>query len=188
MSVKGTIYKALADRLMDKLTFAVGVELPSLKWVDKENAQFLKMEKGYPIPLPAITIRFVNTDWTTNGRNVQDGNAVIEFSIGYENYSDSFEGSVNQDDALKFYEFNEQVFAALQGFSGEGFTALQRINDGEDDDHDAMIVSKMSFTTLITDTGAETHKDYVLAPINPKPVFKELINRPPTNFVSGFVI
>ncbi len=188
MSIKGTIYTEIADRLFAKLSFAPEAELPSLRWVDKENGQFRLMDQGFPIPLPAITIGFARAEYTSNGQNVQEGQATIRIRIGYESYADSFEGSSNQAESLKYYEFQEQVYAALQGFSGTNFSALERVAEEDDEDHDAMIVTIIDFATMITDTGAITAKDYVLATIDPVPEHQKNLPINPVVIKTPFVI
>ena len=80
-----------------------------------------------------------------------------------ENYADSYTGSINQDKALAFFEFNEKVHQALQGLCGTYFGALARVADEDDQDHKNVIVTVFEYETTIIDSSANTKKSYVLA-------------------------
>src|SRR6185437_2811549 len=104
------------------------------------------------------------------------------FWVYFENYADSFNGSMNQDKALQFFDFNEAVHQSLQGFDGDLFTALDRVSDEDDEDQDMIIGTVFEYTTLITDTSADEHRKYtVVTDICPEGKFVDSINRPPIN-------
>lgn len=168
MSVKGKIFKLLAAYLMEKLQFDQVVSednpfpIPNLRWVDKQMGQFNHPELSQLVPLPAILIGFRKTNWQSESRRVQRGDSVLTFWVYFENYADSFQGSMNQDLALQFFEFNEAVHQALQGFDIPGLiTALDRISDEDDEDQDMIIGTIFEYSTIISDDSADEHRHYV---------------------------
>lgn len=148
MSIKKDIYLALCEQLNTKLNGLNGV--PKLQWIDKDMGQLNWLDEYHPIPKPAVLIKFGRTQWETTTGGLQQGDSIIEVSVLFDNMADSFDGSTNQDLALEFFDFNEEVFEALQGFCGENFSALVRIEDDEDTDHKNFIVTPMRFATVIT--------------------------------------
>lgn len=136
-------------------------EVPSLAFVDKYRGQ-LDSQGIFTFPRPAVFISFGRFEWESQVDGSQIGTGLIKFRIAVENYADSYEGSINQDLALDFFEFNEKVHEALQGLSGTYFSTLQRVTDEDDEDHGNVIVTVMEYQTTIIDRSARTDKNYVL--------------------------
>lgn len=156
-SLKGRLYLALAERLRDKLTYDESEQqraLPSLRWIDKQAGQFRRPEMSLPIPSPAILISFPGTAWSSIGKGHQQGEMRIRIEIGFQNYADAFDGSPNIEQAIQFFEFNEAVHQALQGWSTTFITSLERVLDEEDDDHGALIITALEYQTSILDKSA----------------------------------
>jgi hypothetical protein len=191
MSVKGDIFRQLSTYLMATLqtydavnnpngVFKPEMGLPGLKWVDKQMGQFNHPELAQLVPLPAILIGFRKTNWESESRRVQKGDSILTFWVYYENYADSFTGSMNQDIALKFFDYNEEVHKALQGYDGDTFTKLDRISDEDDEDQDMIIGTIFEYSTLISDFSADEHRHYaVIENTNATPHYVEQIIRPP---------
>ncbi len=144
------------------LDFETETTLPRLQWVDKNMGQLQKMEQFNTIPMPAILIEFGYGSWQTLGRQQQTGEVTLRIYTLYENYADSQQGSINQNQALLFYDFTEHVHKALQGFGAANFTSLQRTADEEDNDHGNMIVSVSEYSTIITDDSASKENNTLL--------------------------
>lgn len=176
MSIKGDIFKTIAAHLMAKLQFEDSSNIPSLRWVDKKHGQ--SPEIASFVPLPAVLFRFAETNWDNHFGNGQGGVSLIEFEIWFENYADSYEGSINQDKAIQYFEFNDAVFKALQGFNGSGFSSLHRVYDLDDDDHENVIITKLGFETRITDDTAMLGGNTSDAEYSPIPQFKNPTDRP----------
>lgn len=169
MSVKGDIFRQLSTYLMATLqtydpalypdgVFNEDMAMPGLKLVDKQMGQFNHPELAQLLPLPAILIGFRKTNWESQSRSVQSGSSILTFWVYYENYADSFVGSMNEDIALKFFDFNEAVHQALQGYDGDLFTALDRISDEDDEEQDMIIGTIFEYTTIITDSSADADR------------------------------
>jgi len=94
MSVKGLTHKEIETYLMQTV--------PTLKGFDKDKGQF-ENHSNHVLPLPYILMSFGRTSYETQGNQAQKGNLSLRFRIGYENYADSFNGSINQEKALEFF-------------------------------------------------------------------------------------
>lgn len=159
MSVKGHTHKEIETFLMQ--------EVEALQWFDKDKGQFENIS-NHVMPLPAVLMSFGRTPYEDLQNNIQKGQVTLRFRIGYENYADSFSGSINQDKALEFFEFNESIYKTLQGLSITYVKNLTRIADEDDDDHKNLIVTIMEFTGTLIDDSAEACKNFIL--VEPDPV------------------
>lgn len=188
MSIKGDIFKALSAHLMAKLQFAEQDNLPNLIWVDKDFGQAELIQEGIiNLPMPAILISFKTPKWASRLSQTQSGETFIRFRILFENYADSFQGSINQDKAIQFFEFNEKVHIALQNLQGDNFTSLQRTSDEEDEDHNNVVITDVFYTTILTDESAQgASKTVVTTPI--AKAIETTIDRPDNNTGHNWVI
>lgn len=174
MSVKKTIFKNLGARLMSKLvnltyqippvdpeTVPTNEPLPDLKWYDKQMGQFENPEQSFALPLPTILLEFGQFAWSTTGQNNQKGEGSIRVYIYFENYANSFTGSLNQDLALQFFEFTEAVHRVLQGYGiVETMSPLVRIGDAEDIAQDMIITSVMDYSCTIYDNATDRTRNF----------------------------
>lgn len=173
-SLKGRIYLAIMARLSEVLKYdedEVERDIPSLRWIDKNMGQFNRPEMHDSIPLPGILISFPGTGWKSLSQNHQQGVMRVRIEIGYENYASSFDGSPDIESAIRFFEFNEAVHQALQGWSCPGMTSMERVADEEDDDHGAMIVTALEYETTIEDRSASKMRSTTRVETNIIPTF-----------------
>ncbi|WP_443937078.1 hypothetical protein [Pedobacter sp. MW01-1-1] len=166
MAVKKIIYKLIGEHLTQKLNTDTNIkypaELPALKWFDKQMGQFLNPETSYALPLPTILMEFGQISWSTSGLNTQKGEGILRFYIYFENYSDSFSGSINQDLALQFFEFTEQANLYLQGLNIPGIlSALERVTDAEDIEQDMIITSVLEYSCTIFDNSTNITRNTI---------------------------
>jgi hypothetical protein len=172
MSVKKELFEQTGDYLMATLqnpdtdhpygAFDPALNLPGLKHFDKQMGQFNNPEMFNAIPLPCILMEYQAFDWKTIGKNQQKGNGIIRFYIYYENYADSFNGSVNESIALNFFLFTEEVHKSLNGLSLPNMAALERIGDNEDSAQDMIVTSTVDYATVINDSSSDFSRKFVL--------------------------
>ena len=190
MSVKKDLFTQLGAYLMETLqNFDPTLNLPNLAWFDKQMGQFTTPELSYAIPLPCILMEYQSFSWETVGKNQQRGNGVIRFYIYFENYADAFTGSVNQDLALRFFEFTEQVNLALQGLGLPNMTPLLRVSDNEDSAEDMIITSIVDYGTIITDASTDIARNFILVDPNVTVTKVEKTSRPVrAGFIDGYEV
>jgi len=162
MSIKGNVFRALSNHLKEKLTFDQSLPgaLPSVQWIDKYNSQVLSNIPDPKILYPAVFISFTTFKWTPATYKVQKGTGIIRIHTVFENIADSHLGAPDQEKALQFLEFNEAVFKVLEGISGIGFTALSRVSEREDINHDRLIVTVTDYQTQLLDESADETKNH----------------------------
>jgi hypothetical protein len=142
MSIKGIVYKEITDHLE--------VQVPELIYIDKDRGQVEK-ENVLLIPKPAVLIGFMRFEWSDIGNGIKQGKGTIRVRVACENYAESYSGSIDQDKALEFFDLNEKVDAALEGFTGTKFSKLIKTADEDDLDHTNVIVTVYEYETTITD-------------------------------------
>lgn len=169
MSVKGKIYKAISEHLMAKVE--------GLTVVDKDRGQLENISE-FAMPFPAILMSFDRFEYEPVGGGLKKGTGIIRFRVAYENYADSYTGSVNQDLALQFFDFNEAVQTALEGFSSDLFSPLTLVADEDDQDHKNIIVTVFEYETTIINTSGCDDTNYVLADATPKVHYTQKENLP----------
>lgn len=135
--------------------------VPTLAFFDKYRGQ-LDTQGMFTFPRPAVFMSFGRFEWESGINGTQRGTGVIKFRIAVENYAEAYEGSINQEAALEFFEFNEKIHEALQGLSGSYFESLKRVSDEDDEDHANVIVTIMEYQTTLIDNSASVTKNYVL--------------------------
>lgn len=168
-SIKGHTHTEIETYLKQKLT--------DLKWFDKDKGQ-LENINNHVMPFPAILMSYGRTTWKTESKGIQKGVGILRFKIAYESYEDSFSGSVNQDKALAFFEFNEKVHEALQGLSTTYVKGLERITDEDDENHKNIIVTVFEYACTIFDNSAQEDKTFVLAEPELNVSYKKELSRP----------
>jgi hypothetical protein len=200
MSIKKDIFKQMGDYLMVTLqtydaelfpngVFTTEMNLPGLKWFDKQMGQFTNPEMAYAIPLPCILMEYQQFTWQRVGKNQQKGTGSIRFYVYFENYADAFTGSINQELALAFFDFTEQAHIALEGKALLNMAPLMRLTDSEDSAEDMIITSQADYGTIINDASTSTDRNYTM--VDPEVVVTKvnITSRPVRpGFVDGFVI
>jgi len=186
MSIKKDIFKAIGTHLMATLQNMPG--LPNLAHYDKQMGQFTSPELALVLPLPCVLIEFGNFNWETIGRNNQKGEGVISFSVYFENYANSFTGSLNQDIALQFFEFTEAVHVALQGYGLDFMAPLNRIGDAEDTEQDMIIMSVINYQTTIKDLTTDTRRSFIDIDPGINVEYKKESSRPPVVPPDDFIL
>lgn len=179
MSVKGHTHKEIETYLMQTVT--------GLKGFDKDKGQFDDMS-NHILPMPYILMSFGNTPYQTLSNKVQKGTVNLRFKIGYENYADSYKGSINQEKALEFFEFNEAVYKALQGLSTTYLRNLERTSDEDDDNHKNIIITIYDFTGTLIDDSAEEGKNFTLVEPELDVKYKNKLSKPVTTTENTFII
>ena len=154
MSVKGHTHLEISTFLSQNVE--------GLQYVDKDKGQ-LEDLSNHVFPRPAVFISFGRFEYTSTGTKVKVGKGIIRFRAAVENYADSYTGSINQQQALAFFEFNEKVHQALEGLSGTYFTNLTKVADEDDADHRNVIVTILEYECNLADDSADAKKSFVLA-------------------------
>lgn len=152
MSVKLDIFKDIKAAIESKVTEIQDVRL--------YNAQFDNEDREKAFNYPVVFIEFADIPWEQSNQKVEGilginkeqkgGLAIITLHIGFthlENETISFE---------LMAPILEKVYFAVQGLQSDLYTALLRITERQDVDHDRVIDWQMDFTTMMLQVGEET--------------------------------
>ena len=190
MSIKKDIFTQLGTYLMDTLkSFPSDLDLPDLAWFDKQMDQFANPELALAIPLPCILMEYRQFEWQNVGKNQQRGTGNIRFYVYFENYADSFTGTVNPQLATRFFDFTEQVNLALQGYTLANMTPLTRTSDNNDIGNNMIMTAIVDYGTIITDSTTDEESKFVLVEPNVTVTRVDQTSRPAADgYVDGYLV
>jgi hypothetical protein len=137
------IYTACLDRLMARC--------PDLAHIDLNYGQ-LNSQGEPPLAYPAALFRFQVPQYEEVALGTRKGEMVITVQLVHRVYArtSSIEVAPFREHGLEHLRLNERVKWALQGVSGEDFTALVAFGF-DDDDRPDLRVYNLTFTTTVTE-------------------------------------
>lgn len=141
-----------------EITKHLKTKVPEIKYIDKYRGQ-LDNVRNWVFPRPAVFLSYGRTDWNNISLGGQLGDAIIRVRIVVENYAEAYEGSINQEKALEFFDINEKVHLALQNLSGTYFKNLSRVVDEDDEDHGNLIVTIFEYSCKMVDNSSADTND-----------------------------
>ncbi len=149
------LYLKIAERLDQELNkTAVTAIHGKLDFIARYNNQFDTDDQELAIPEPAILIQFLDTEWKTQSRGIQQGDTLIVLHVGIDSIADDNYYSSNKDKALLIDAYMDLIHKAMQGFQADCSGSLNRISSAEDSNHDHKFVQTMTYKSSITDNTA----------------------------------
>lgn len=149
MSAKKQLYKAVREVLLNK----TGVEHCRLY-----NSQFDSMEQEDTFPFPCAFIEFAQLDYVTKSEGLQEAETRLRIYVGFESLA---------TEELDILDLMEDIHGDLQGFHQDDlFTPLNRVFEGQDVNHDNVIVWIMDYETLLTDVSGHRNNKLVKTKID----------------------
>lgn len=141
-----TAYNSIQQRLM--------AQVPELKMIDLDSGQIDDPENNYPLLSPSVFMRITVPQWESIGEGLQEGKAEINLRVVTQVWEST--GSIAPENVrqkgLQHLGLPNKIQAALQGFIGENFNALERISTVQDDRMDGLLVFNITYNTLLRDT------------------------------------
>lgn len=112
------IITAVMQRLKD--------EVPELRWIDINIGQMAT--ENPPVDYPCALVDIPCTDYSDAGGRVQLGKVTLEVELYFivRTPMNMAAPEAIRQQSLSHFGLATQVYKALQGFSGESFTALSR--------------------------------------------------------------
>ena len=145
------LYIALEARLKES---AVGI-----KYIDLFNNQL--QNKQEVLSYPCVLIAY-NAGYDSLSQGVQKASLRLTFYLAIDITGlSSYEGSGNQASALAVFDTKDKIHQALQGYSADFFTALNRIEEIQDTDYQNIQVFQLVYETELTDIAAWTGNQYI---------------------------
>lgn len=146
LKIWAALYKEIAELFTDNIT--------TVEWVDLWHNQVGFLETEHPFPTPACFLGFRILQATDLGKKAQELVVQMDVYYFYETFSDTFEGSYNQTDALEYLNTLSDIFNLMHGASGEYFYECKRVGFGAVDTGSAGNLYKQTFTMVVQDTAA----------------------------------
>jgi len=147
-SIFANMYLKLVDQLK--------TECPNIRYIDQDLGQLEHYDMRPAISIPCALIDIDDIAFEHNGDNAQTGEGIIQVRIGMQPYSDSnnlVPDSVREK-ALAFYEHEQEVYLALQGFSQDNFRDLNRVSAKTEKRNDTLRVRVIRFRFGLEDYSA----------------------------------
>jgi hypothetical protein len=132
-------------------------------WVDLDQGQLLPENLGQNYPLPfdvgVVLIDFEEVDWQDQGAGVQEGAAVIRFTLARQVVQDTytFTGQAGRQraPAMQQLQLLGELHQALQHYAADGkqFGALVRTASRKEPSLPGLWVYSMAYKCRLYDTG-----------------------------------
>jgi hypothetical protein len=132
---------------------------------DLYKGQYVNPELHQPYPKPAIFFRF-EIDWEDLKNNTQKGLAIMELHLERENYSETADGSPDQETALKDFEFMRIVNFLIHGFSTADFSPLKRRKTNMDENPVTTNVTIQRYEFELIDLSTDKYKNWLIAKLD----------------------
>lgn len=139
---KKDLYLAIKDRLIDKVKAVQHIRL--------YNNQFDRETVEEAWAYPCVFVEFTQMLHEAVAYNQQQGDFIVRVYVGFE--------SLKTED-LEIFDLVQDIYVALQGFSGQLFSSLQRVEETQDTDHDNVIVWQIDFSTMVADCTSDPRAD-----------------------------
>lgn len=149
------LFLALQKRIMENV--------PEIRFIDQNIGQLGFDEYRAMVSFPAALVDFPSTSFSALSGNAQLGISFIEITLVFAPYSQTYQMAPDnvKDLGLQYFEIEQKVFAALQGWDCEGLcTPLVRTQAQSQNNNDiGMRVRKLTLSTSFEDYTLD-HDEY----------------------------
>lgn len=162
----------------------LGTAFPTqIKNIDLYNGQYLleNPKKEHPVNYPAVYIEFTQTSWEDMTGGLKQGTCIVRIHIVLESFKDTAnihkQSAGMQTSILAHYQLANEITAKLEGFTPvTGLTALTKVEEQNDTNHDQILAEVYSFGYVCIDTSSSAMKSYIDKIITDFQVTGELIS------------
>lgn len=151
-------FSILLTDLMDYLA----TNVPDLKWIDYDMGQLENYDTKPSVEWPCALISFPATSYTELSGLAQMGNPTIMIRLGFAPFSQSYQAAPSfvRDKALYYFEIEQKIFNALQGYNTEYTQDFIRLSADDEMRTDKFKVRVLTFAT--------NYEDYSAVPMRQK--------------------
>ncbi|MBT1702942.1 hypothetical protein [Chryseosolibacter indicus] len=139
--------------------------VPELRWIDQDFGQLEHFEVRPEVSFPCCLIDFVSASYSGLSNLAQIGEVVVNIRLGFAPFSQSYHAApMNvKEKALEFYDVEQKVYEALQGWSPvkdndnytQPFYRQSAMTEQRDGDRIGLRVRVLSFGTQFEDNTAK---------------------------------
>ena len=147
----------LMDRLRDNVT--------ELAFINFDSGEVDEPEQNYSIPFPAVLISVETVNWTDQANGIQRGDTIILARCCFdviEDMNNTTPEQIATAAKTKLLLINK-IHSFLQGYGGETFTKLSRVQSETEKRADGLFVYNMRYRVNYVDTSAQ--QDWTLVKI-----------------------
>ena len=140
----GNIYLKVQQRIT--------AEVPEL-YVDQDLGQLDHYDIRPAVSFPCALLDVDDFTFTDNGNNTQQGIGMLKIRLAVAAYSPSNNLAPNEVKlkALGYYDIEQKIQKALQGWKGEGFSRLLRAKAKTELRNDNIRVRQIAYSVFISD-------------------------------------
>lgn len=138
----------------------LNTEVPEIRYIDRDLAQ---LDIGpddlgrYPVSFPCLIIDFTDAVYDQLGNQVQTGTPTLLCRLAAAPFStsNSLAPTAVREKALKFWELEQKLYVALQGWDAGGLCQpLTRFRAASEQREDTIAVRQVYFNTFFHDETA----------------------------------
>jgi hypothetical protein len=132
--------------------------IADLKFIDLDTGQleYKDLHQRPQVLLPCALFDFAKANYTDLSENYQEGELLLEVRIGINPYTQAtnFFTDTQKENALSFFNIEQEVYLALQGWATQYFGPLTRVNLQTEKRNDKIRVRVMQFKFNYVDSTA----------------------------------
>lgn len=140
-------------KLYTELANLIG-QIDAIKWIDLWNSQVYHLQEEHPFPAPAVFLAFRSNTISDLSEKTQNLHTQVDVFVFWETFADSYKGSFNQGDAIKFLELLDNINKILHGSSGEQYSSMRRVAFSPVDTGGAGNLWSITYSCELIDSGA----------------------------------
>lgn len=161
------------DSLFAQLFLAIQQQIkskvPEVLWIDQDLGQLEGYDNRPSVSFPCVLIDFPTTQYSGLGEMVQWADVNISVRLAFAPFSsaNSVAPDISKEAALFFYEIEDKLYQALQGFTAdECVQPMVRISAATERREDTYRVRELIFTTATEDVTAKYPVNIVKADLD----------------------
>lgn len=129
-------------------------EQSPIRWIDIWNNQVNFLSEELEFPAPAVFLSYRTTNIVDLTEKVQQITLQVDCFYFYESFSNSFHGSFNQEEAVRFLKVMDFINGRFHGTSGENYNSMRKIGFNPEDTGGTGNLYKIVFECIIRDESA----------------------------------
>ena len=109
-----------------ELAEKISQNLPEIEWIDLWHSQVYNLAEEHPFPTPAVFLAFRSAGIQNIGVKVQQVTLQVDVFLFFETFADTYNGGINQEEALAFLDAIDGINKTLHGSSGSNYSSMSR--------------------------------------------------------------
>lgn len=157
----GQLYLDLSERIK--------TAVPEIRWIDQDFGQLERFEYKPEVAFPCALIDFIQANYSNLSQLAQVGEINVNIRLGFSPFSQSYHSAPTnvKEKALEYYDIEQKVFQALQGWSPQPpaawdtdepytqpFMRVSAVTEQRDGDPIGLRIRVLTFTTSLEDESA----------------------------------